>query len=438
MGDPPDELRRTAATIVIRDERGEHVAIQRVRLTSLGGDGVAFEATGERVTLGSHDRCDVVLRDRTVSRWHCELQVRGDAIAIVDLGSSNGTTVNGVRVERAYVERGAILGLGHVRLRFDLATEPVRLPLSPATRFGRLVGEAPESRAVFALLERAARSDATVLLAGETGTGKELAAHSLHDASPRAARPFVVVDCASIPGELLEAELFGHARGAFTGAVADRVGAFEAAHGGTIFLDEIGELPLGLQPKLLRVLEAREVKPVGERDYRSIDVRVVAATHRDLPTEVAAGRFRSDLYYRLAVIEVRMPALRDRRADLPHVVGALLDDLGATPEERARIAAPEALAELARHAWPGNIRELRNHVERVLALGSAPLAVARAPDAAFDLALPLREARDQWNRELEKRYVTALLEAHGGNVSAAARAAGIDRSHLHRLIARSR
>jgi DNA-binding NtrC family response regulator len=248
----------------------------------------------------------------------------------------------------------------------------------------------------------------------------------------------VVVDCASIPGELLEAELFGHARGAFTGAVADRIGAFEAAHGGTIFLDEVGELPLALQPKLLRVLEAREVKPVGERDYRAIDVRVIAATHRDLPTEVAAGRFRSDLYYRLAVIEVRMPALRDRRADLSHVVGALLDDLGATPEERARIAAPEALAELARHAWPGNIRELRNHVERVLALGSAPLVVARAPDAVFDLALPLREARDQWNRELEKRYVTALLEAHGGNVSAAARAAGIDRSHLHRLIARSR
>ncbi len=442
------ELGKTAPTVLIRDARGEHVAIQRLRLTTLphaSGPHVAYVATEGRVTLGSHERCDVVIADRTVSRWHCQLAVQGPQVSITDLGSSNGTTVNGVRIERAYVERGSVIGLGQIKLRLDIESDPLRLLVSAARQFGRLVGEAPSIRAVFAMLERAATSDATVLVTGETGTGKELAAHSLHDGSARATRPFVVVDCASIPAELLESELFGHQRGAFTGAIADRAGAFTLADGGTIFLDEIGELPIALQPKLLRVLETREVKPVGAAHYTPIDVRVIAATHRDLPTEIAAGRFRSDLYYRLAVVEVRMPAMRERLEDLPHVVRAMLDELDAPEDEIARMLAQPTLAEMARYPWPGNLRELRNHVERRLTLGDTALLrptalppTTGADGVVPDVALPLREAREAWTRELERAYVTRMLDACHGNVSAAARAAGIDRSHFHRLLARYR
>ena len=429
-------------TVLVTDERGEHVAVQRIRLLEVDGprieSGAVFTATSERVTIGSADGCDVVLRDRTVSRHHAELTVRDGRVAITDLGSSNGTTVDGVRVERAFVSHGHVIGLGRAKLRFELADNPVCLPVSSQSRFGGLVGAAPASRAAFALLERAAAGDATVLLSGETGTGKEAAAHAVHEASARAARPFVVVDCASIPPELLESELFGHARGAFTGAVVDRTGAFAAADGGTIFLDEIGELPLALQPKLLRALEAREVKPIGRTDYVPIDVRVVAATHRDLAAEVGAGRFRADLYYRLAVIAVRIPALRDRLDDLPLVVVALLDELGVAGEPAAVVRAPAALAGLARHAWPGNVRELRNHLERAIGMGglAPPLPPAGSIAAHIDITIPLRDARERWTREHARRYVTALLEAHGGNVTAAARAAGVDRSHLHRLIAK--
>jgi DNA-binding NtrC family response regulator len=437
-----------SSTVSLRDRDGEHLAIHRVRLIATGGadHGRLFEAEGSRVTLGTHERCDLVLREASVSRWHAELHVEHDGVRVTDLDSSNGTTVDGVRIERAYLVPGAVLGLGRARLRFEVADRPVRVPVASETRFGGLVGTSPATRAVFALLERAAQSDATVLLHGETGTGKEVAARSVHERSARSGGPFVVVDCASIPPELMESELFGHLRGSFTGAVGDRVGAFAAADKGTIFLDEIGELPIALQPKLLRALEAREVKPVGGHAYRPIDVRVVAATHRDLPREIGAGAFRSDLYYRLAVIEVRIPPLRDRLDDLPALLDALVDELDAPPDALAAVRAPEFLARVRRHRWPGNIRELRNHVERTLALGAdapSPAAPAAAADddvapGLVDVSIPLKIARERWNAELERRYLAALLDAHGGNVSAAARAAGIDRSHLHRLLARRR
>jgi two-component system, NtrC family, response regulator GlrR len=439
---PPLPSGAAAATAVLRDHQGEYVAAHQIRLGSVAGTcepPVALAAATGRVTVGSHDRCDLVIRDATVSRWHCELVVRDGAVVLTDLGSSNGTTVNGVRIERAFLTRGCVIGLGRVRLRFDIEPDALRVAVSSQVRFGELVGEAPASRAAFALLERAAPSDATVLLTGETGTGKEVAARSLHAASSRRDHPLVVVDCASIPDELLESELFGHQRGAFTGAIADRTGAFEAAHRGTILLDEVGELPPALQPKLLRALEAREVKPIGATAYRAVDVRVIAATHRELAAEVAAGRFRADLYYRLAVIEIRLPALRERRADLPHIVAALLDELDASAGDRARLTDPAELAALAARPWPGNVRELRNHLERRLALGDAelPPPPPAEPGLAIDVRVPLRELREQWTRELERRYVALLIEAHRGNVSAAARAAGIDRSHLHRLIARN-
>jgi DNA-binding NtrC family response regulator len=321
-------------------------------------------------------------------------------------------------------------------------------------RFGRLIGHSPAMRRVIGQLARVAASDATVLLLGETGTGKEVAAESLHQESPRARGPFVVVDCGAIPPHLLESELFGHERGAFTGAVRAREGAFQAASGGTIFLDEIGELPRDLQPKLLRALSRRAVKPVGTEAYVEVDVRVIAATNRDLRREVDADRFRGDLYYRLAVVEVRLPPLRERLGDLPLLVEAMLRESRASPAETSRLRSAAVLDRLARQSWPGNLRELRNALDRALAMGpwepdaeTAPELVPElipelGPDAepdaapAVDLSRPFKQARDEWTARFERAYLAALLEHHAGSIRPAARAAGIDRVHLYRLLAR--
>jgi two-component system, NtrC family, response regulator GlrR len=297
---------------------------------------------------------------------------------------------------------------------------------------------------VIGQLERVAATDATVLLLGETGTGKELAAESIHRESSRANGPFIIVDCGAIPSELLESELFGHERGAFTGALRSREGAFSAAAGGTIFLDEIGELPRDLQPKLLRALSRRAVKPVGGEAYVDVDVRVIAATNRDLRQEVNVDRFRGDLYYRLAVVEVRLPPLRDRLDDLPILVETMLRESRATPIETSRLLAAPFLAQLREHRWPGNVRELRNAIDRALALGPwepEPSAKTTEPPGGLsgppiDLSRPFKEARDDWTATFERAYLAALLVEHGGNIRAAARAAGIDRVHLYRLLAR--
>jgi transcriptional regulator with PAS, ATPase and Fis domain len=308
--------------------------------------------------------------------------------------------------------------------------------VSTKESLGAMVGRAVGVRAAFSILENAARTDATVLIEGETGTGKELAAEALHAASARTNAPFIVVDCGAIPHDLLESELFGHERGAFTGAVAARQGAFEAAKGGTVFLDEIGELGLALQPKLLRALERHEIKRVGASRYVPVDFRVVAATNRSLRAEVNAQRFRSDLYYRLAVVNVRLPPLRERTEDLPVLVESLLDQLGAKGDPQAEsLRRPEFLAELARHAWPGNIRELRNYVERCLTLrrnlppGDVTSATSVAA-ASADTSQPFKAARDAF----ERAYVEDVLRKHEGNATAAARAAGIDRAQFYRLL----
>jgi transcriptional regulator with PAS, ATPase and Fis domain len=314
----------------------------------------------------------------------------------------------------------------------------MRLPLSAKDAFGSLVGRSVPMRRMFEILERVAGTDATVLMEGETGTGKEAAAESLHRESARRDGPFVVVDCAAIPSELLESELFGHERGAFTGATTARTGVFEMASGGTLFLDEIGELSLDLQPKLLRALESREIKRVGGDRAVPVDVRIVAATNRSLRAEVNDKRFRSDLYYRLAVVELRLPPLRERAEDLPLLVEALLSSLGAShhPESKKLRSAP-FLADLGRHAWPGNVRELRNYMERCIALGeTAPLgAESSGPiDGLPDLKRPLKVAREQWTRAFERRYVEGMLQKHDNNVTAAAREAGVDRMYFYRLL----
>jgi two-component system, NtrC family, response regulator GlrR len=382
-----------------------------------------------------------------VSRFHFELAIVSGQMVLRDLGSRNGTRLDEVHVREALPHGRARIAIGGSVLQLT-EMDRVSLDLNPDVAFGELVGSSVLMRRVFALLERCAASDATVLLEGETGTGKDAVAEAIHGRSDRRDQPFIVVDCGAISAELLESELFGHERGAFTGAVMPRDGAFVAASGGTLFLDEIGEMPLALQSKLLHALEHREVKRVGSNKYVPADVRVIAATNRNLREEVNLRRFRSDLYYRLAVIQVKLPPLRDRLDDVPRLAQHFLDAIvkrSRRPVDTAFLRTPELVAELRAHRWPGNLRELRNYVERCYALREAvrlePEGAegAEAPAAQggipiVDASLPLREAREQWTQELERRYLELLLARHAGNVREAARAAGVDRVYLYRLL----
>jgi transcriptional regulator with GAF, ATPase, and Fis domain len=393
--------------------------------------------------LGSSENAEIVLGDPTISRLHAELAFRDDGVWLRDLGSSNGSWVNGVRVERALVPH-----LGRIRIgTTDLILTHVRRGPPPELaaddwaepRFHGLEGGSRKMRALYGTLARVAAAEAPVLVLGETGTGKEVVARALHESSARKGGPFVVVDCAALPENLLEAELFGHARGAFSGAVGARAGAIEAANHGTVFLDEIGELPLDVQPKLLRVLETREFRRVGGNRTLQTNVRVIAATKRDLQREVGAGKFREDLYFRLAVVPVTVPPLRARREDIPFLVQNMLKSSSGD----ALSVPPETMQSLAAHEWPGNVRELRNVLERSVymaqATGATELGVVTLPtahttsDAAFHFEpdKSYRETRAKYDGEFERRYVKWLLGRHNGNISAAAREAKMDRKHLH-------
>ena len=431
---PPDPV----LTVSVGVERPSH-AIAQFRLRVVAGPdiGATIETRGERTTIGSHESCDLRLSDPTVSRLHCEIVVQPGATLLRDLGSRNGTLVNGVSVLAGHLTAGCALTLGRTKIHFEAGESVVRVPLSSRKSFGLLVGASRPMAALFATLESAAASDATVLLQGETGTGKDAAAESIHREGTRRDGPFVVIDCGAIAPNLIESELFGYEKGAFTGAVTDRSGALEAADGGTLFVDEIGELPLELQPKLLRALDRREIKRVGGT---AIDVRIIAATNRNLAAEVNAGRFRADLYYRLAVLGVTMPPLRERPEDIGPIIEHMLSKMGLTDDPRAApLRAPDFATRLAEHPWPGNVRELRNYVERCVALDEQlPLQTGELDDPAtlLDPRQPLRVVRERWGRYMERTYLERLLELHGNNVAAAARAAGVDRVHLHRLLSR--
>ena len=422
--------------------------VPRFRLTVEAGPdrGKTWLSGGGAGTVGTAEGADLVLEDRTVSRFHCELAIRDGCVHVRDLGSRNGTAVDGVVVIEALLRDGATIALGKSKLRFAVDADRVEVPLHPAERFGPLVARSAPMRAAFHALGRAAASEATVLLRGETGTGKELAAEAIHRESRRREAPMIVIDCAALPPQLLESELFGHEKGAFSGADVQRSGAFEEAQGGTIFLDEIGELPLELQPKLLRVLERREIRRVGSSRMFPVDVRIVAATNRDLRAEVNVGRFRADLFFRLAVLEVVLPPLRDRPEDIPLLVERFLEEAGLSDRpEAAELSSRAFLEALAQHTWPGNVRELRNHLQRRLALDEEvpfddtrlPAPARPAPPGAspvVDVRLPLRKAREAWQTELDRRYLEELLRACGGNVARAARQAGLDRVHFYRLL----
>ena len=417
--------------------------IRRFRLSVVEGteQSVTWESTTDRCSIGSHPSCDLVIDEPAVSRFHCEVSIGPDGARVRDLGSRNGTTVDGTPVLEAFLRSGSLIKIGRVGVRFEIAEETIPLPLSEAASFGSLVGKSVAMRTLFALLERVAATDSTVLLEGETGTGKDAAAESIHQASSRSNGPLVVVDCGAVPAALLESQLFGHEKGAFTGADSRRTGAFEEADGGTIFLDEIGELPTDLQPKLLRVLERRQIQRVGSNAVQNVDVRVIAATNRDLRAEVNEGRWRSDLYYRLAVVKVRMPALREHLEDVAELVEHFAASLRADPAAAERLTGDEFIAHLKTAAWPGNVRELRNYLERCLVFEQQlPFTDGAADDGAdgivVDVEAPYEEARRKVLAEFERRYVEAQLERHGGSVTKAARAAGIGRVYVYKLLKR--
>jgi two-component system response regulator GlrR len=441
-----EAMQTLAKTAVIppRPETWSHdLKVPRLTLEVLEGPDQGVKVVPEQVcfSLGTHASNDIVLTDPTVSRFHCELATTEQGILVRDVGSSNGCEVDAVRVREAWLRHGSRIRLGSTLIAVHVSADVTSVPVSERTSMGQLVGGSTLMRSVFTLLERCAESDSSVLLEGESGTGKEEAAYTIHEHSARAKKKFVVVDCGSIPPTLFESELFGHERGAFTGAGQARPGAFEVAHGGTVFLDEIGEVPLDLQPKLLRVLEDLTVQRVGSQRRRRVDVRVIAATNRDLRAEVNAGRFRSDLFYRLAVLRVRLPALRERTEDLPMLVRALLTRLEATEDQQRRFGARSFLDWLRYATWPGNVRELRNHLERCLALDAPfPTSASNVASAAAPTppgTLPdYAEARKRAIENFEHEYLQALVDRHHENLSRGARECGIDRGHLHRLLAR--
>ncbi|HET7504311.1 MAG TPA: sigma 54-interacting transcriptional regulator [Kofleriaceae bacterium] len=451
MSDVPTQL--------LTDDASGMLVERRYRLRVVAGPDQGKEHALEDGTtmVGTHADNDLVLSDATVSRYHLEIRVRRDGIEVRDLDTTNGTKHGGVRIGQVILVGPARLRLGkHTELDVEPLDQGVVLDEWAGDRFGDVLGATPPMRRLFALLAKAATTEATILLQGETGTGKEAIAEAVHHMSRRAQGPFVVVDCGSIPHELIGSELFGHTRGSFTGAASDKTGLIEAANRGTLFLDEIGELALDLQPQLLRVLDRRQVRRVGETHATDVDIRVIAATHRDLRAMVRAGQFREDLYYRLAVVAAQVPPLRDRKADIPALATWFAERMG----RGAFALSPSLLELLERHDWPGNVRELRNVVERALSLGAAALAdlgsaglpavdaepaepepseaPARRPGtgapAGDVLDLPFKEAKAALVESFERDYLTALLARHRGNISRAASEAGIDRNYIHRLV----
>ena len=382
--------------------------------------GTRVDSLTDELTIGASPGNDLVLSDESVSRHHCSLRASDRGLELRDLGSKNGTFVGSCEVVRGLIRSEARLQLGKTIVAVRILNDEVKQPIAATAQFGDLIGASTAMRRIYPLIEQYATSTATVLIYGETGTGKELVAEAIHTASERRDAPFVVVDCAALTGELAESELFGHVRGAFTGANTDRVGVFETAAGGTIFLDEVSELPDAVQPKLLRVLENRTVRRLGSNDRVPVDVRVIAASHRDLRALVNTKRFRQDLYYRLNVLKISIPPLREREGDIALLARSFWHELRSGSEPP-----PAVIEQLAERSWPGNVRELRNAVERAALVGVES-------GAGSDSEATYQQAKEVW----ERSWLAKLLRKHDGNLSRAARAARMGRSHLRELIHR--
>jgi len=387
---------------------------------------------GPRVTIGTLPENSLTLTDTTVSRRHAIVEETAKGYLLRDLDSTNGTFLNGVRVREGYLAAGSVIRLGQTEMTFSPVEERLENLRSSADRFGGLIGSSPPMREVYGILERIAPTDVTVLLEGETGTGKELAARAIHANSRRAGGPFIVFDCGAVAPNLIESELFGHEKGAFTDAVKARQGAFELADNGAIFLDEIGELSLDLQPKLLRALDQRETKRVGGDKPISVNVRVISATNKDLEKEVKAGRFREDLYYRLSVVRVIMPPLRKRKEDIETIAGHALAGISAEINKKITGLSPEAAAALASYSWPGNVRELKNVLGRAAALSDSgriepkDLFLSQGSKSAT-----LEGLSGKTLEEIEKAAIHATLKSANNNKTEAAKVLGIAYSTLY-------
>jgi DNA-binding NtrC family response regulator len=417
-----------------------------LEVTEGPGSGKSFGPIAPPLRIGSALGNDVVLEDPTVSRFHCAIDRSADGLFIQDSGSKNGTFVGGVRIREAYLKDGVQVRLGQSTLVVKISAQARPVEMSAAGSFGALIGDSRPMRTLFAVLARLAKADAPVLIEGETGSGKELVARALHSEGPRAQKPFVVVDCGAVAPTLIESELFGHAKGAFTGAEVQRKGAFELADGGTIFLDEIGELPLPLQPKLLRALETGTIKALGSGVEKSVSVRVVAATHRDLRQMVNEGRFREDLYFRLAVCPVHVPPLRDRPEDIPILARHYFDRAKRAASDEGAPVPPlsqETITFLRTQSWPGNVRELRNAIERAVILGDpSEVAVGELVGSLREQSLSERRADrspvqlEEAKRRFEREYLIKLLSRYPNDNVKAAEEAGLHPKSLQRLVRR--
>jgi DNA-binding NtrC family response regulator len=428
--------------VVTSSAQKQSAARAYVLKVTAGSSKGAQVALGQRpVVIGADALCDLVLDDPKVSRKHAELRVVQGGLRVRDLESKNGTFVDGVRVTDATTATQTSIRCGDTTIRISRMSAPTVKP-SERARFGALVGESMAMREVFAVLELASPTDVTILIQGESGTGKELAARGIHDHSARAKAPFVVLDCSATKPELLESQLFGHKKGAYTGAVSDRKGAFAEANGGTLFLDELGELPLESQGKLLRALEDRTVQALGSDKSMPVDARVVAATNRDLAAMVEQKTFRFDLFHRISVVHVGIPPLRHRLDDLSCLIRHFYEGRGVEP---GSIDGPN-LDLLRSHPWPGNVRELRNVLERAWVLsGTGGIAFGDlrlwleseaefSPFAMVDTTLDFKQAKEQWVSAFERRYLAAVYAQHGKNIARAAAHAGINRRHFRKLL----
>jgi DNA-binding NtrC family response regulator len=431
-------------TVLGSRPRPDRLAVQEFHLVLVNTDriGSSYPLTQPAVKVGKSADNDLVIDHPTVSRNHLIVRRQGDRFLVQDLGSTNGTFVDGAQVREAYLRPGALLEVGDVQLRLQPQVAPMEIAPTSEDCLGDLVGRSLPMRQIFALLQRIAPTDSTLLLVGETGTGKGAAAKVIHRQSPRSSGPLVVFDCAAVSDSLIESELFGHEKGAFTGAVAQRIGCLERAHGGTLFLDEIDDLGMDLQPKLLRAIEDREFRRLGASAAPvTFDARIIAASKKDLWAETQAGRFREDLYFRLSVFTVMLPPLRDRTEDIPLLVNAFAGD-GLWDR-----LAPPVREQFLGHTWPGNIRELRNALERAkhmvdipelstesLLRESSSSLSAQGEILPVDYAGQFKDCKDELIRRFEREYLTRLLSRSRGNVARAAREAGLDRKHLYSLL----
>ncbi|CAN5888597.1 hypothetical protein BH11MYX2_BH11MYX2_16330 [soil metagenome] len=478
----PDFIPPTKVAYLDRGTATLH--LRRCIIQSVDDPGTEWTFDKEEIRIGSMDDNDIILNDDTVSRYHCRIIQDDTGYVLIDNRSTNGTFINKVRIKEGFLKPGCIVSVGQTQIKFNAKEEEVAIVPSRADRCGGLIGSNARMREIYSIIEKIAPTATTVVIDGETGTGKEVVAQSIHSLSPRVKNDLVVFDCGAVPPNLIESELFGHEKGSFTGAVMTRQGLFEQADGGTLFLDELGELPIDLQPKLLRALEQREVRRVGSTKAAKVDVRIIAATNRNLEDEVKAGRFRQDLFYRLSVVRLHLPSLRERADDIPMLLQHFLDNGSYNKrngQPKVRRVARDAVQSLQNYSWPGNVRELVNVVERAVSFcdgeqlelsdlpdyvrnarpgqmqgATVPKPVAKRPQTSpagqpsvsMDPNAPppptpgellsdggtFKDAKERWVASFERDYILQMLRRNTGNISHAARAADIDRKSFRKMM----